>query len=393
MRDAYDVLIVGGGVTGSSAAYFLASQPGFDGSVLVAERDPSYQDAPSARATGGIRQQFSTPENIHIGLFGAAFVKGIDEHLAIDGESTGVKLTEQGYLLLSTPSALELMRENHAVQREHGADIVFKDPRALAREFPWLDSHRLAGGFFGASNEGWTDPYGLLQAFRRKAQSLGVEFVRDEALSVGRVGARVTGVQLAGGRFVNAGVVVNAAGASGARSLAASVGIELPIESRLRCTFVFECREDISSAPLTLLPNGVAFRPEGTFYLANSAPPPERDVETFANDIDHALFDDLIWPTLAQWIPAFETIKVTNSWSCHYDVNLLDENAIIGRCPGFDNLYVAAGFSGHGLQQSPAVGRALYELIAFGEYRSINLDRLGYERVLAGTALHERACW
>ncbi len=393
MRQRYDVVIVGGGVTGSSTAYHLVSQGGFDGTVLVVERDPSYEGAPSARATGGIRQQFSTEENIRIGLYGAQFVKQVDEHLAVDGEATGLVFREQGYLLLATDSMLPVMRENNVRQRALGAEIAFKDPPALAARFPWLSAEGLAGGFFGERNEGWTDPYGLLQAFRRKARSLGAEYVADEALEIVCDGGRVTGVRLRDAGVVGAGLVVDAAGASGARALAETAGVSLPIESRLRSTFVFECREDVSGAPLTVLPIGLAWRPEGQRFLSTIAPPPERDPDTRSFDIDYSVFEETIWPALAERVPAFEAIKLVQAYSCHYDFNTLDENLIIGPCPGVEGLLVAVGFSGHGMQQSPAVGRALYELVSFGEYRSIDLTRFGFERVLTGEGVHESNNW
>jgi glycine/D-amino acid oxidase-like deaminating enzyme len=394
MKDSsYDVVIVGGGVNGSSAAYHLASQPDFQGSILVIERDPTYEGAPSALATGGIRQQFSTPENIQIGLHGARFVQSIDEHLAVDDEPVGLVFREQGYCLLATPRALPIMRESHAAQVEEGADIAFLDAAALSSRCPWINTEGLEGGFVGMSNEGWVDPYGLLMAFRRKALALGVEYVKDTATGVHRDGRRITGVELAGNGSVSAGVVVNTAGASGGRALARSAGVDVPIESRLRCSFVFECREDISAAPLTVLPEGVAWRPEGTRFITSITPPPERDPERFDFDIDHGLFEDLIWPPLAHWIPAFEAIKVVHSYSCHYDFNTLDENLILGLAAELENFYLALGFSGHGMQQSPAVGRALSELIAFGEFRSIDLTRFGYQRVIDGEGIHEANCW
>ena len=200
-------------------------------------------------------------------------------------------------------------------------------------------------------------------------------------------GARVTGVTLAEGGDVACGVVVNTAGASGAPEICASLGVELPIESRKRFTFVFECREPIRPTPLTITEFGVAFRSEGKGFISNVSPPPERDPVTKDTEIDYDLFDELIWPVLASRVPAFEAIKLTGAWCCHYDYNTLDENLIIGRTPAYENYYLAAGFSGHGLQQSPAVGRALAELITFGEYRAIDLARFGYERVPAGEAI------
>ena len=393
MDTRYDAVIIGGGVTGCATALFLAREPGFDGTVLVVERDPTYENAPSAKATGGFRQQFSTPENIRIGLFGVHFLKHLDEYLSIDGETPDVGFRENGYLLLATTSMLPAMLENNAVQRELGADVHFRDSDELRARFPWLATDGVAGGFLSDSNEGYVDPYSLLQAYRRKARSLGVEFVHDEAVSVRSEGARVTGVTLAGAGKVACGVVVNSAGAYGASEICASVGVEIPIESRKRFTFVFECREPIGPTPLTITEVGVAFRSEGKGFISNISPPPQRDPVTKDTEIDHELFDELIWPALAARVPAFEAIKQTGAWCCHYDYNTLDENLIIGRTPEYENFYLAVGFSGHGLQQSPAVGRALAELITFGEFRAIDLARFGYERVLTGDALREVNCY
>ena len=393
MDTRYDAVIIGGGVTGCATALFLAREPGFDGTVLVVERDPTYENAPSAKATGGFRQQFSTPENIRIGLFGVHFLKHLEEYLSIDGETPDVGFRENGYLLLATEAMLPAMLENNAVQRELGADVHFRDPDELRARFPWLVADGVAGGFLSDSNEGYVDPYSLLQAYRRKARSLGVEFVHDEAVSVHCDGARVTGVTLAGAGKVACGVVVNSAGAYGAPEICASLGVRIPIESRKRFTFVFECRESIGPTPLTITEVGVAFRSEGKGFISNISPPPERDPVTKDTVIDYELFDELIWPALASRVPAFEAIKQTSAWCCHYDYNTLDENLIIGRTPEYENFFLAVGFSGHGLQQSPAVGRALAELITFGEFRAIDLARFGYERVLTGEALREVNCY
>jgi glycine/D-amino acid oxidase-like deaminating enzyme len=392
VTDSHDVIIIGGGLTGCATAYFLAAGE-FDGSVLVVERDPSYANAPSTRSSGGIRQQFSTPENIRIGLFGAEFVKNIGEYLSVDGEPPVVDFKERGYLILASPDNLSLMQDNHALQRQLGADIAYQTNDDLTERFPWLATQGLAGGFLGLANEGWLDPYSLLQAFRRKAISLGVTVITDEVIQLRRRKKRVSELVLRSGGSLTPGVVLNAAGARDATGLAAQVGIQLPVEPRKRCAFVFECREEIGNTPQVILPNGVAFRYEGLRYLAVVAPPPERDPPTTDFDIDYGLFDEIIWPALAERVPAFEAIKVTNAHSCHYDFNTLDENVILGHVPEVENFLVAAGFSGHGLMQSPAVGRALSEMIHFGEYRTLDLTRLGYERVLTDTPLLETNCY
>jgi len=393
MQSSYDVAIIGGGVTGGATACFLAAEPEFSGSVLVVERDPTYEFAPSARSTGGFRQQFSTPENIEIGLFGAHFFKNAERYLAVDGETPDIGMREGGYLLLATPEALPIMAENNRTQRACGAEVHFQDPEALRARFPWIDPVGLAGGFLGLRNEGWVDPWSLVQTYRRKARAGGVEYAADEVLELERRGSRVHSLRLRDGGRIDVGAVVNAAGARDGAGLAAQVGVELPIEPRKRCTFVFECREEIGPAPLTVSPNGVAFRPEGRGFISNTAPPPDRDPACEDTEVEHWIFEEIVWPALAERVPAFEAIKVTNSWCCHYDFNTLDENVIVGRPPDVENFYVAIGFSGHGLQQSPAIGRGLSELVTFGEYRTLDLTRFGYERVVRGEPLLETNCW
>ena len=393
MKPSYDVVIIGGGVTGGATACFLAAEAEFTGSVLVVERDPTYEFAPSARSTGGFRQQFSTPENIEIGLFGAHFFKNAERYLAVDGETPDIGVREGGYLLLATPEALPIMAENNRTQRACGAEVHFQDPDALRARFPWIDPVGLAGGFLGLRNEGWVDPWSLVQAYRRKARAGGVEYVADEVLELEHRDSRVDSLRLRDGGRIGVGAVVNAAGARDGAGLAAQVGVALPIEPRKRCTFVFECREEIGPAPLTVSPKGVAFRPEGRGFISNTAPPPEYDPACEDTEVDHWIFEEIVWPALAERVPAFEAIKVTNSWCCHYDFNTLDENVIVGRPPNVENFYVAIGFSGHGLQQSPAIGRGLSELVTFGEYRTLDLSRFGYERVVRGEPLLETNCW
>ena len=288
LAESYDVVIVGGGVTGCATAYFLAAG-GFVGSILVVERDPTYANAPSARAAGGVRQQFSTPENIRIGLFAADFVKNIDRHLSVDGDAPAVGFKERGYLILATADALGSMQENLALQRAIGANIAYRSNGELTARFPWLAIDGLAGGFLGLENEGWLDPYALLQGFRRKAVSLGVTLISDEVVDLRCRNRRVTAVELRSGASLTPGVVLNAAGARDATGMAARVGVDLPVEPRMRCAFVFECREQIGNTPQMILPNGVAFRSEGERYLAVVAPPPERDPPTTAFEIDYAL--------------------------------------------------------------------------------------------------------
>lgn len=388
MPRAFDIVIVGGGVIGSSAAYFLAAQPAFGGTVAVIERDATYAEAATPRSAGGIRQQFSTPENILISAFGASFIKSAREHLAVDGEEPDLQFHEGGYLFLATHAGLRTLVDNHHIQHQLGAETQLLTPGELGASFPWLNCGDLAGGSFGPRNEGWLDPYSLLQAFRRKARSLGVTYIQDEVAGLDLAHDRVTNVRLGSGESIACGGVVNCAGVNAWR-VAAWIGLDLPVRPRKRLVYVFDCREELTGVPLTIDPTGVWVRPEGANFICGVSPEEANDPDSTDFELDYRPFEEMIWPTLAHRIPAFEAIKLIRAWAGHYDYNVLDQNVIIGVAPHVPNFLMANGFSGHGLQQSPAIGRALSELIAFGEYRTLDLRRFGYERVLNGQAIRE----
>jgi FAD-dependent oxidoreductase domain-containing protein 1 len=389
-RETYDIVIIGGGVIGSAVAYFLGADPDFLGSILVVERDPSYADATSARSVGGIRQQFSTPENIRMSLFGAEFFAAAAELLAVDGDSPNLSYVEGGYLFLTRPEGMETLRANHALQLSLGAKNMLLTPAELAGRFPWLSAEDLAGGSLGLRGEGWIDPYALLQAFRRKAIALGVEYCRDEAVGFdgGRRGDQVETVQLASGRWVACGAVVDAAGPQ-AGDLAALAGIALPVRPRKRCVFVFDCRTRVPCRQLVIDPSGVFFRPEGGYFITGVSPPAEHDPDCRDFEVDYAIFEETIWPVLAARVPAFAEIKMLRAWACHYEYNTLDQNAIIGPHPEVTNFFFVNGFSGHGVQQSPAAGRAIAELILQGRFTTLDLSRFSYQRIVEDMPIRE----
>ena len=387
-NQSFDVVIAGGGVIGSAVAYFLRAHADFDGRVAVIERDPSYADCTTARSVGGIRQQFSTRENILLSRFAAEFVNNADRYLAVDDASPQLAFVEAGYLFLVGPEEIETLKSNHARQSAQGARVVLLEPAELKTRFPWLGLSGVALGSLGLENEGWIDPYGLLMAFRNKAKSLGVRYLDDEVAGLGLNEHRVESVALASGDTLGCGWVVNAAGARAA-DVAAMADIALPVAPRKRQVFVFECRTEIPGCPLVIDPSGMYFRPESGRFLCGISPPESEDPDTLDHEIDYTMFEELLWPMLAGRVPAFEAVKLTNAWACTYAYNTLDQNAIVGTHPELSNFVLANGFSGHGLQQSPGVGRAVAELISCGEYQSIDLTRFGFERILAQAPIRE----
>ena len=385
---SYDVVIVGGAAHGASVAYHLAADPAFRGRVLLVERDPSFVRAATALSCGGVRQQFSTPVNVSLSLYGIDFLRRAGDLLAVDGERPDIGLVEGGYLFLATQAGAETLRRNHATQTGLGADILHLDAAALVGRFPWLSTDGLVAGCYGRSGEGWFDGYAFAQALRRKARTLGVELLTGEVAGIETDRGRVTGIRLADGTSISAGAVVVAAGTATPR-LVAPLGVALPVESRKRYVFTFACRAALPRLPLTVDPSGVYVRTEGDVYICGASPPEDDDPPATDFEVDHAFFEETIWPVLASRIPAFAAIRPGRAWAGHYDFNTLDQNAIVGPVAGLPNLQVATGFSGHGLQQAPGIGRGLAELILHGRYTSLDLAPLGYARVAAGRPLVE----
>jgi glycine/D-amino acid oxidase-like deaminating enzyme len=385
------IVIIGGGAVGSSVAYHLASHPAFRGEITVVERDPTYRVASSSLSANSIRQQFSNPLNIAMSRFGFEFLRGGAERLAVDGDQPALGLRHSGYLFMASAAGLPTLRANHAVQRAEGADVALLSPDEIAARFPWITTDGVAAASFGLSHEGWFDGPALLAAFRRKARALGVTYVAKDAMGLARAGDRITGVHLAGGAELPCDVAVNAAGPWSAR-VAAWAGIDLPVRPRKRMVFVVACRTPLPGCPMVIDPSGVCMRPEGAFYLCCRSPgPDEPDPDEPPLEVDEAMFYDIVWPVLAQRIPALEELKLASSWAGYYEMNLFDHNGIVGPHPAAPNLIHATGFSGHGIQHSPATGRGVAELIAEGGYTSLDLSPLGCERLVEGRKLLEQA--
>lgn len=382
----YDIVIVGGAIVGSSLAYHLRKE-GFSGTVALIERDPQFAHAATTLSMASIRQQFSIAENIRLSRFTLGLFRRLREEFGADAD---IGFREGGYLILAGEEGLPILKSNHVTQLAEGADIVLEDIAALQRRFPWLSPEGVVAGALGLSGEGWFDAHALLALLRKALRGMKIDLVAAPVAAIGRAGNRVTGVTLENGERLDAGIVINAAGPN-AGKVAALAGIALPVEPRKRTVFVFEAREKFADMPLLVDPSGIYVRPEGSVYLTGGAESEEGETAADPADFEPewSLFEETIWPALATRIPAFEAIKMTRAWAGHYDYNTLDQNAVIGPHPEVGNFLFANGFSGHGLQQAPAVGKALAELIVHGGYRSIDCSAFGYERVTAGRPFRE----
>jgi glycine/D-amino acid oxidase-like deaminating enzyme len=287
-----------------------------------------------------------------------------------------------------------VLRESHAVQTAAGAATRLMTPDQIKAAYPFYAVDDLLLGSINTVDEGYFDGITLFDQFRRQARVRGIEYVTNEVVALTRnpAGSLVQSVTLASGQIIACGQIVNASGTRGART-AAMAGITIPIEPRKRFTWVFAAEQPLDrDLPLTIDPSGVHFRQDGkTTYMAggHSDIDPAVDPDDFT--MDHAIWQDHIWPTIATRIPQFEAIKVLREWVGHYDYNTLDQNAITGPHSTVSNFLFLNGFSGHGLQQSPAMGRATAEWLTYGEYRTLDLSPLGFDRIAEGRAYREAA--
>jgi len=384
--ERFDVVIVGGAAIGSAVAYFLLHDLGFAGTVAVIERDPTYTRAATTLSAASIRQQFSTPENIRMSRFGIAFFDGLKLRF---GRDASVGFRAGGYLLLADAAGRDVLKANHAVQQTEHADVVLMDAAEIKARFPWLETADIAAGAFGRSGEGWFDAHSLLQLLRRGARERGAVYLHGEVSGIERRRGHVDAATLADGRRIACGTLVNAAGPQ-AGEVAALARLRLPVEPRKRCVFVVACRSEIAGMPLLVDTSGVWARPEGNGFICGVSPPTDADPRADGDfEVNYGLFEDIVWPALARRVPAMEALKLVRGWAGHYDFNTLDQNAVIGPHPQVPNFIFANGFSGHGLQQAPAAGRAVAELVVHGRFTSLDLARFAYERIAAGRPLRE----
>lgn len=394
-RTSYDVVIIGGAIMGSSTAWFLASNPDFNGRVLVVERDPTYRFSSTALSNSCIRLQFSTALNVRISQFGADFFHSLRAQMGGDPRVPEMKIHNFGYLYLAdTPDFADTLRANQQVQRAAGAQTEVLTRDEIAARYPFYALDDIVLGSINTKDEGYFDGGTLFDWWRRSARAQGVEYITNEvvAMTLDPSGTRVSSVTLATGAVIGCGAVVNAAGPHAAQT-ARMAAISVPIEPRKRYTWVFSARQPLDcDLPLTIDPTGVHVRQDGPkTYLAGSRgdPDPAVDPDDFA--MDHDLWQSHVWPVIAARIPQFEAIRVVSEWVGHYAYNVLDQNAVLGRHDRVTNFMFLNGFSGHGLQQSPAMGRGMAELLTYGGFRTLDLSPFGYTRIARAAPLVEKA--
>jgi len=388
--DGCDVAILGGGVIGAATAFWLTRMdPGLQ--VRVIERDPSYRHASTALSAASIRLQFSAEINVKISLFGLEFIRDFARFCPQSGVSD-LGFRENGYLFLSrSAEGAETLERLAAMQRALGAETQILEPAAMARCFPWMNVADLVAGSYGARHEGWFDNMGLLGGLKAQARAQGAVFLRDEVVGLAGGEGVLRQLRLASGQVLQAGAVVNAMGPRAAEALR-WLDEDLPVEPRKRTIFVVDAPQARHpDAPLIIDPQGYWMRPEQGHWLAATVPAEDGPCAADDFEPDAGLFEEAIWPMLYHRAEGFAAAKVQRLWAGHYAFNRIDQNALLGRHPRWRNLYLANGFSGHGLQQAPAVGRGLAELILTGDWISLDLSPLAFDRLATGKIFVEDA--
>lgn len=386
MSSRFDVLIIGGGIMGSSIAYHL-KKDGFEGTVAVFEKDSTYEFSSTTLSAGGVREQFSTEVNIRISQYSIDFYEKFDEAMAVNGEKAHAEFRQRGYLFLASETNWPLIEKNYHFQKRLGANVNLLSVEEALRIIPHLNPKGLVGASFGR-RDGYLDPYGTLQGFIKKARSLGVRYVNDEVTGILRDRSQVNGVTTRKGDKYTGAVIVNAAG-PWAAEVGKMAGADLPVDPVRRMVFVFQPSEIFSyDLPLVIDVTDLYFRHE-TGKVIMTGKSILNEPPGFNFKVDNGFFNQTMWPILADRIPVFDRLKLIKGWSGLYEINRLDSNALLGEYPGLKGFYMAIGFSGHGLQQAPAVGKAMSELIRLGRYETIDVSPLNYERVISGKLVIE----
>ncbi len=381
-----DIIIVGGGIVGSSIAYHLSQLAGA-GTVLVLERDHTYTHAATPLANGGIRRLFSLPENIQMADFGLSFYQRFSEDMRVEGHSADIGFRRQGYLFLSDNGGAAQMEENFRMQESMGVPATLLSPTELSRRFPSVKTTGVDLAVL-SDQDGWIDPHAALMGFRRKAIASGVTYKEAEVIRLEKAGNALRRAHGKDGATFEADVFINASGAWCAE-LAQTVDLKLPVEPMSRESYFFRCGEAVEPLPFIKTETDLAFRPEGQGYVGGVPDWSEKPGWNFS--VAPERFNSVVWPALAERIPAMQSLKLERSWRGHYARSVLDYSPILGPCRGvLDNFFLANGFSGHGIMHAPAVGRGLAEYVVEGACQTLDLDCFGYRRILENRPYREK---
>ena len=384
MTKSADVVIVGGGIVGSSIAYHLTDQGCRD--VLVLEREAHQGMGSTGKSMGGVRAQFATAVNIRMSLYSIPFLARFEE---LTGHPSSYRA--QGYLFVaSSERHLEYLSTNRAKQVElgfQGCELL--SAQDAVRILPQLRADDVVGGSF-CSTDGFVDPYSVMTGFAARAVARGARIEKGvEVTAILRDDHGVTGVETRRGR-VETRTLVNAAG-PWAAEVARMVGLQLPVEPLRRMLVPTEPFPQIShQAPMTIdMATGFHFRPEGLGLLLAWGDPDEKP--GFKTSFDSSFIEKILTRAVGR-VPCFENLQVNpaRGWAGLYEMTP-DHHAILGPVPEVPGFYLANGFSGHGVMHSPATGKILADLILKGTSDLIDPHTLSLDRFAEGRLIEETA--
>ena len=394
-HDKYDVVIIGGAIMGSSTAWFLSQNPDFNGTILVVEKDRKYEFCSTAHTTSCIRQQFSTKLNVEISQFAADFINNFQEYMHNDARVPKLAIKSFGYMYLAGDEDFaKNLRSNQKVQAASGAATELLTPEEIKSRYPFYNVEDIKLGSINLVNEGYWDSITVFEWMKNKAQENGVEYVENEVteLKKNNSGDRICSIKLASGETISGEKFVNATGPRAA-STSKMAGIKIPVEPRKRYSWIFKAKNPLDrDLPLTIDPSGFHVRENGggTYQAGgHGAYDPAVDFDDFT--MDNELWENTVWPILFNRIPQFDSLKLISQWAGHYAMNTVDQNAIVGPHNIIQNFFFLNGFSGHGTQQAPAMGRATAELLIYDTFKTIDMSAFKYERLLSGDKVIEEA--
>jgi sarcosine oxidase, subunit beta len=384
MVQTADVVIIGGGIVGASIAYQLTAAG--CRSVVILERESSQGKGSTGKSMGGVRAQFSTPVNIQMSLYSIPFFRDFEERM---GHPSGYRA--QGYLFVATANNhLEYLRANYERQVSAGlktASLVSRED--IVKMVPQLRSDDILGGSF-CSTDGFVDPYSVMTGFTLRAVDQGAELMRDAEVTGLSLDAKgVAGVETTQ-CSISTRIVVNAAGAWSA-GVAKMAGVDLPVEPLRRMLVPTEPFDKVAhSAPMVVdMSTGFHFRPEGLGLLMAWNDPEEKP--GFNTTFDRGFIERILTRAVDR-VPVFEELAVNPSraWAGLYEMTP-DHHPVLGAAPGVGGLYLANGFSGHGVMHSPATGKILADLILKGSTGLIDAKLLDYARFSEDRLIEETA--
>tara|TARA_B100001057_G_scaffold270407_1_gene270589 strand:+ start:279 stop:1496 length:1218 start_codon:yes stop_codon:yes gene_type:complete len=394
-HDKYDVIIIGGAIMGSSTAWFLSQNPDFNGNILVVEKDQKYEFCSTAHTTSCIRQQFSTKLNVEISQFAANFINNFHEYMDNDARVPKLTIKSFGYMYLAdSEDFANNLRSNQKVQAEAGAATELLNPDEIKKRYPFYNVDDIKLGSINLINEGYWDSITAFEWMKNKAQESGVEYVENEVTEITKnnSGDRIINIKLASGEIVYGENFVNATGPRAAL-ISKMAGINIPVEPRKRYSWIFKAESPLDrDLPLTIDPSGFHVRENGGgTYQAGGHGTYDPAVNFDDFEMDNNLWENTVWPILYNRIPQFDTLKLVSQWAGHYAMNTLDQNAIVGPHTEVRNFMFLNGFSGHGTQQAPAMGRGLGEYLVYGKYKTLDLTSFHFDRIGKGNSIIEQA--